>query len=132
MHWINEYLFGSLSNTLYILVSSIVDILIVLGLNYLFFIIIILLKLIKIEHEFFEYKLRRDYIIAIIYLFIGFLISVEVIWTWSKDLEGTERGISLYIPLWISFIFCCIMGIYFALPIRKRLKEVRELKKTIN
>lgn len=131
MHWVNDYFFYTFEQWFYILFSGIAGILFVIVFQFLLFNGIMALKLIKIEHPLFEYSLRSKYAKAIIYLFLAFLISVEVIISWKLGWDN-NRGLAYFAPLWIAFIFSATMAIIYALPLRERLIEVRELDKQLN
>ncbi len=88
----------------------------------IFFSIILLARLIKPNHDLFEYKLRRSYVKAIVWCFLSCGLTFESIY---HIVYSNYNNYNSFLVLWAAFVYCTIMVIVNILPFQKRLHELK-------
>ncbi len=129
MHWL-VYPFlafiGILATNeiLYLAVAIILSIIIIMVLHVILYNLFMLLIGHKIDNDYFEYNIRREYSKSIIYLLLAFIMGIYILLCWQL---GWVNGWFYYIPFWAAFLFCIILAIVKARPVNKRQKWAKEL-----
>ena len=122
------------SDLAHISINSLIAIVILLIISLIIFLIFrgIFLRLIygkDIPSSQYEYRLMRRHFWAWIYVFNCFWLSGEIFACWHYN---WIVGYLKYIPLWIVFIFCAIMAIINAYPLKKKSTELNLLYQKVN
>lgn len=126
MHWILPRLFDAvgLGFPLYVILASLVGLVAVLILHLVLFSIGVLL--LKKDDPDFEYALKRQWLKSLLYLFICFLLTAEIIAGWNYGWFG---GFIYVMPLFVVFIITAILALVRAWSFMRRSGYAHSLRK---